>query len=263
MSQTAPSLHEPDLDTTGVPEAVLSYARRKVKGDEVIKTWLMHMQGGLSARECGRRIGVSPDSATKWMRECKRAVEAARGDKAQRRVSTGIAVLGVRDVERKRAALLAECEQLGKLELQAKLLDSEQRRLGMDVQRIEQVTLQVQVQSMPPARRRQEIEERMRRMALRGTVNLAALVAGAGGATEGVGGPPRPAASPPLLDTLDVSPPKKLHEVTNVEVDHGTKNEGATLPGTVRRSVGTSDDREGEEVEARGLREGDHEQGDD
>jgi transposase len=193
----------------GVPDEVLTYARSKVKGEKVIEAWMLHMHGGLSARQCATRLSVSETSAQGWLRDCKRLVAEGKKSKSSRRVPGNVALVTAETLPRKRAELLALAERGGKLDLQAKLLDAEQRRLGLEVQRTENVTLTVQVQAMPQAQRQAEIMERMQRMVARGSMGTdAQALIGVGEGEEAGGTTPPAGPSDPLPSTPSKSPPK-------------------------------------------------------
>jgi hypothetical protein len=214
----ARDMGEPAVDHTpaaqGVPEAVLGFARSKRSGEKIVSAWQLHAAGGLSATECASRVGAHPDTVRTWFREIRAILGVTQeGDTgaAPQAVPVNQAILNSSDVAQRRADLLHLAETSGKLDLQARILDSEARRLGMDTTRVEQTSLVMTISMMPPEERRAELLQRVRRMALRGHLRPGdlAIEGAATGEDEGVGEPPRPGSGSPLLGPANISAPSE------------------------------------------------------
>jgi hypothetical protein len=201
----------------GVPDAVTRYAQRRRHGSTVVEAWVLHVQGGLNAVQVSERVGVHPETVRRWFRELKKlvgatgdSVEDGRG--AQAGAPLAVSLIDADMVARERAELYADAKRDGKAERQMRILDSEQRRLGLDVQRVEQVSLQVQLSMMPPEERQAEIARRAHRMMMRGRLDVAELLDANGDrnahtrAREGVASPPSPSVARGQSDRCNHTP---------------------------------------------------------
>lgn len=250
MAQTTQTQQRTTDAEVGVPEAVLAYARGQRNGEVVVEAWQLHALGGLNAPTIAKRLGPHPDTVRRWFREIRAALGVGKdgaeaGPSVPPRVTTPVhnAILKANDVAQKRADLLRRAEQEDKLDLQARLLDSESRRLGMDVQRVEQTSLTMQLQLMPPEQRRAELLQRLQRMALRGTLRPSDLI-GANAdhvRDEAPGGTPPPGAPSRVLEPAYNHTPKNPECVSSKEEGDGD-GQGELGEWPEERGGGTGDE---------------------
>lgn len=201
------------LQSATVPESVKQFARTTRNPEACVQCWVLRHRGGLIVREVAQRVGVSYATATRWL-------GAMPGADAPDPV-TGSVSLSLDDVAARRAQLLAEAEDLpleAKLRVQAGLLADEQRRLGGDISKVEQQTLTVSLQLMPPEQRQEELRMRLERMAQAGTLPapLAALTHTP--AHEGAPSPPGGAPTP-IQSPADVSPKNSEIEAADAALE--------------------------------------------
>ena len=221
----------PDTDLS-VPDVVVRYARTRRNGEVVINAWQLRAVGGLNDSEISRRLKVHRATLGQWFKAIEAQLEheqsAAETKSTQPAPSHGVnaAILKANDVAQKRANLLARAEAEGNDVLVQKVLDSEQRRLGMDVQRVETTSLQLTLSLMPPAQRRAELMTRMRRMAMRGQLRPSELLAGVEEAMPG--GPPLPGPSMRSLSPSNL-PPTKISPDSKEAEDDESEAQSAAL----------------------------------
>ena len=121
----------------------------------------------------------------------------------------------------------------------------------MDTQRIEQTSLEVQLQLMPPEQRRAELLARLRRMALRGQLRPGDLATHDEGVSEEApGASPPPGLGAPLLDPTSASTPKNENSGMRTQrgAGKGVGDADQELEGELRDQPAEQDDGGGDEA---------------
>lgn len=158
--------HLTDAQKQALPAAILRLAARTQRPDDCMALYYLTRHGGHSIASAARELDVPYRTGVNW----SKAMDEA-GDQVQSAsdVEQALRELSAEDVALERRRLYEEAKAHGKLDLQQRLLADEAKRHGLEVQRVEQTSLVVQLQQLTPEARAAEIAERMQRLSLAST----------------------------------------------------------------------------------------------
>lgn len=167
--------------TEHYPSTVLDYARRKQKySDAVLSVYERCVLGVEGQSAVAQELDIQRQLVHLWTKDLR--VLKAKEEQKQENDRSVARKLTTSEVRAKRAQLLAEAELkqgIAFMRLRKEILDSEARSLGMDVQRVEEVSLHARL-DLSPSQVADELAARLHRLSTRGLLHTTASQEGDG-----------------------------------------------------------------------------------
>lgn len=181
-----------------LPAGILRWAATTTKPDACMALFYLTRHAGHSIASAARELDVPYRTACNWAKRFEQVEDQVQTAAS---VSSTVKELTADDVVQERRRLFDEAKRAGKLDLQQRLLADEAKRHGLEISRVEQTSVVVQLQQLAPEARAAEIAARLSRL------NVASLPGGSppAGALAHVLEPTNP-YKPILEDDVNASP---------------------------------------------------------
>lgn len=211
-----------------LPAAILRQAAKTQRPDEYLAVYYLTRRSGHSIASAARECDVPYRTACNWAKGYKELEDQVQ---SASEVSSTVQELTADEVVAERRRLYEEARAAGKLDLQQRILADESKRHGLEVQRVEQTSLVVQLQQLTPDARAAEIAARMQRLGL---------------ASADPGDPPQPGGARLILDDLTPQTQNLENDAKALPPSSGATGEAGTgtAPGTANDADGAASEEE-------------------